>query len=60
GTCAEGLGDKRKVAVLVALKDDLTSRLVDFKSGDLDYISMEFQIKAIDAALTTLRSDDNG
>ncbi|WP_339435149.1 hypothetical protein [Pseudomonas orientalis] len=60
GTCAEGLGDKRKVAVLVALKDDLTSRLVDFKSGDLDYISMEFQIKAIDAALKTLRSDDNG
>lgn len=59
GTCAEGLGDKRKAPVLVALKDDLTSRLVDFKPGDLDYISMEFQIKAIGAALETLRTDDN-
>ncbi len=55
GSCAEGLGDVRKIPTLIALKEDLESRLLDLKSGDLDYISIKLQIEAIEFALTVLR-----
>lgn len=55
GSCAEGLGDVRKIPMLVALKADLESRLPDLSEGDLDFISIKLQIDAIEYALNVLR-----
>jgi hypothetical protein len=55
GSCAEGLGDVRKIPILVALKADLESRLSDLNEGDLDFISIKLQIDAIEYALNVLR-----
>lgn len=57
GSCAEGLGDVRRIPLLVALKGDLESRLSDLEEDDLDYISMKFQISAVEHALKILRKN---
>lgn len=55
GSCAEGLGDKRKVSSLNAIKGELITSLAELDEGDLDYISVCHQITAIEKSLVFLQ-----
>lgn len=55
GSCAEGLGDKRKVSSLNMIKSELIASLTELNEGDLDYTSVCHQIAAIEKSVRFLQ-----